>query len=237
MIDALILPLQHRLLAPAGERLARAGIRADTISIAGFAVGLAGVVAIACGYQLLALPLIAANRLMDGLDGAVARVAGPTDRGAFLDIALDFLFYALVPIGFAVQLPQENALPAAVLIASFVGTGSSFLAFAAIAERRGLSTSAFPAKGLYFLGGLTEGFETIFLFFLMCLLPHWFAPLAYIFAVACALTTLLRWHRGWVAFGPDRQSDQCMGKADISRAGARADKRACASPKTAPPHP
>ena len=83
--------------------------------------------------------LIIANRVCDGLDGAVARSAGGTDLGAYLDITLDFLFYSAVPFAFAVADPA-NAMAAAFLIFSFVGTGSSFLAFAIIAQKRGIST-------------------------------------------------------------------------------------------------
>jgi phosphatidylglycerophosphate synthase len=199
MIDAAILPLQRRLLAPPAEALAARGISADQITLAGFVLGVLAVPALALGQFWLALGLIALNRVADGLDGAVARLNGPTDRGAFLDIALDFLFYALVPLGFAIANPA-NALPAAVLIAAFVGTGSSFLAFAAIAAKRGISAASYPSKGLYYLGGLTEGTETIALFVAMCLWPAAFPVLAYIFAVACALTTLTRWRQGWHSF-------------------------------------
>jgi phosphatidylglycerophosphate synthase len=199
MIDAALLPLQKRAMAPLAQALARAGVRADHITLLGFAIGVAAMIAAACGAFGLALLLVIGNRLADGLDGAVARLNGPTDRGAFLDISLDFAFYALFPLGFAVSDPA-NALPAAVLIASFVGTGSSFLAFSIIAAQRGEHAAAFPTKGIYYLGGLTEGFETILLFLAMCLWPHLFAPLAYVFSAACAVTTLTRWHHGWVAF-------------------------------------
>ena len=104
-----------------------------------------------------------------------------------------------MPLGFALAAP-ENALAAAVLICAFVGTGSSFLAFAVIAAKRGLRAEAFPSKGIFYLGGLTEGAETITVFVLMCLFPAWFVPLAYIFAAACAVTTVLRWLQGWRAF-------------------------------------
>jgi phosphatidylglycerophosphate synthase len=137
--------------------------------------------------------------LADGLDGVIARQVGATDRGAFLDIALDFFFYATVPLGFALAAP-ENALAAAVLICAFVGTGSSFLAFAVIAAKRGLRSEAYSTKGIYYLGGLTEGAETIALFALMCLVPAWFVPLAYAFAAACLVTTVLRWLQGWRVF-------------------------------------
>lgn len=200
MIDRFIVPVQSRLLAPLARRLATAGVSADAVTLAGFAAGLAAVAALAAGWFGAALALILLNRLADGLDGAVARVTGPTDRGAFLDIALDFFFYAAVPFGFALADPQANALPAAALILSFVGTGSSFLAFAAVAERRGLKAADYPSKGVVYLGGLTEGFETIALFVAMCLAPGSFPVLAWGFAAACLLTTLTRWQAGWRAF-------------------------------------
>lgn len=201
MIDARLQPVLRVTLAPLAARLARRGVAADRISLAGFAIGVGGVAAIAGGLWLAGLALILLNRLFDGLDGAVARIQGPTDRGAFLDIALDFMFYALVPVGFALADPVANALPAAVLIAAFVGTGSSFLAFATLAARRGDTSDRFSAKGIYYLGGLTEGFETIVAFALMCLFPPAFPQIALIFAAACAVTTLLRWHQGWVQLG------------------------------------
>ncbi|MCA0963587.1 CDP-alcohol phosphatidyltransferase family protein [Salipiger bermudensis] len=201
MFDAKLLPLQRRLIHPLAGRLHAGGVKADTITLAGFALGLLGVLAAAGGLFWLALVGLVANRLADGLDGEVARLAGPTDRGAFLDIALDFLFYALFPLGFAMADPGANALPAAVLVASFVGTGSSFLAFSIIAERRGLTSEDYPSKGIFYLGGLTEGAETIGLFVLICLLPGWFPVLALAFAAACFVTTLTRWLAGWRLFG------------------------------------
>ncbi|MGP9804440.1 CDP-alcohol phosphatidyltransferase family protein [Paracoccus sp. NSM] len=202
MIDAALQPLQRRMLAPVAGRMARAGICADHVSILGFVIGLGAVAALAMQAYLVALVLLLGNRLADGLDGAIARQGRPTDRGAFLDIALDFVFYALFPLGFAIGQPDQ-ALPAAVLIAAFVGTGSSFLAFAAIAARRGPIPSRHGPKGIHYLGGLTEGAETIAVFVLICLWPAGFATLAYLFAAACLMTTLTRWHQGWLAFSPE----------------------------------
>lgn len=200
MIDAMILPVQRRLLQGPAEALAARGLRADHVTVAGFVLGILAVPALAMGAYGLALVFILANRLADGLDGAIARINGPTDRGAFLDIALDFLFYALVPLGFALADPG-NAMAALVLVVAFVGTGSSFLAFATIAAQRGLRAEAFPTKGIYYLGGLTEGAETIGFFVVVCLWPGLFVPLAYLFAAACAVTTFTRWLMGWRAFG------------------------------------
>lgn len=201
MIDRHLLPLVARLLGPLARRIAARGIAADQLTLAGFAVGITAPLWIWAGWMGLALVAIAINRLADGLDGMVARIRGPTDRGAFLDIALDFVFYAAVPLGFALNDPAANALPAVVLVVAFVGTMSSFLAFATIAARRGLSAAAYPTKGIYYLGGLTEGTETILFFVAICLWPGAFPWLALIFAAACAVTTVTRWHMGWRAFG------------------------------------
>src|SRR3546814_2984813 len=124
------------------------------------------------------------------LDGAVARHAGPSDLGGYLDIVLDFLFYSGVVFFFAVGRP-DDALPAAFLIFSFVGTGASFLAFAALTAKRGITTAARGTKSIYYLGGLTEGTETIMLFGAICLFPDSFAWLAWIFGALCWLPTPL----------------------------------------------
>lgn len=200
MIDARLAPLQKAVLGLPARWLAARGVLADHVSLAGFGLGVLAVPALAFGAFGLALALLAANRIADGLDGAIARATVPTDRGAFLDIGLDFVFYAIFPLGFALADPAANALPAAVLIASFIGTGSSFLAFASIAAKRGKTAADYPNKGIYYLGGLTEGAETIAIFAAMCLFPAAFPLLAYAFAAACALTTLMRWHQGWTAF-------------------------------------
>lgn len=201
MIDAALLPLQRRLLMPPGHWLAARGVRADQLTLLGCAVGLAAAGAAALGLYGLALLGLALNRLADGLDGAVARATGPTDRGAFLDIALDFVFYATFPLGFVLADPAANAVPGAVLICAFVLSGTSFLAFAVVAAKRGLGAADYPMKGIYYLGGLTEGFETIAVFALFCLFPSAFPTLALIFAAACAVTGVTRYAAGWRMFG------------------------------------
>ena len=192
---ALLKPGLQRLAGP----LVRAGIGADSVTLFGFALGLTAALAIALGAPLAGLALLLASRLMDGLDGAVARLTFPTDRGAFLDITLDFVFYASIPLAFAFADPAANALAAAVLLAAFIGTGSSFLAFAVLAERRGLHSEDYPQKGIYYLGGLTEATETLTCFVLMCLWPQHFALWAYGFALLCALTLVMRLLGGWRA--------------------------------------
>ncbi|MDE0954837.1 MAG: CDP-alcohol phosphatidyltransferase family protein [Pseudomonadales bacterium] len=197
MIDARILPLQQKILLPIAKLLVRLGVHADQITIAGFLVGLIALPLIATENYEWALVFILGNRLLDGLDGPVARLTQATDRGAFLDIALDFAFYAVIPLAFAFADSSANALAAAVLLTAFIGTGSSFLAFSLMAQKRKLQSQIFPNKGLYYLGGVTEGAETIAIFVAFCLWPDLFDILAYSFAFACLLTTLSRWLQGW----------------------------------------
>lgn len=201
MFDRPLQSLIQPLLQAGARVLVRCGVPADTVTWVGFGVGLGGAVAIALQRPLLGLALILASRLADGLDGAVARQTRPTDRGAFLDISLDFLFYASIPLAFALADPTAHALAAAVLLAAFIGSGSSFLAFAVLAERRGLTSLAYPQKGLYYLGGLTEAGETLACFTAMCLWPTAFVPLALGFAALCGLTLLARLHAGWRLLG------------------------------------
>lgn len=197
MIDRLLRPLIDPPLRRAGRTLAAAGVGADALSVAGCLLGIGAAVSIAFGHFGIALILIMANRLADGLDGAVAHATARTDRGAFLDITLDFVVYAAVPLGFAVWSPAGNALAASLLLASYLANGSAFLAFSVLAEKRGLSTDAQGRKSIYYLAGLAEGFETIVFMIAVCMFPSAFALLATIFAVMCGLSAAARLVLGW----------------------------------------
>lgn len=201
MFDRQMLALTKPVVDRVARKLSQFGISANQISFTGFAFGMLAAVMIAHGNIWAAIVPLLLNRLLDGLDGAVARFSQPTDQGAFLDITLDFLFYAAVPLAFGFCNPERNALASAVLLASFIGTGVSFLAYAIMAEKRGEKSTAYPSKSFYYLGGLTEGFETVTCFVAMCLWPEHFAAIAYVYAAMCCITTLTRLVAGWQAFG------------------------------------
>lgn len=191
MFDAKLRPLIDPPLNRAGRALAGMGVTANQLTFAGLALGLAGAVAIAFGHIGWGLGLILANRLLDGLDGAVARVRGPSDLGGYFDIVADFAFYVAIPLAFGALAPA-NTLPALVLVASFVLTGVSFLAFATIAAKRGAETDAHGRKSFFYSTGLAEGGETIAVFIAMCLFPAWFGVIAYAYAGLCVLTVIQR---------------------------------------------
>lgn len=175
-----------------GRSAAKVGLRANHVTYAGIALGIAAAGATAVEAYLSGMLLFFANRVLDGLDGAVARHSKLTDFGGYLDIVGDFIIYALFVFGFALARPEQNAVPAAFLILSFVGTGSSFLAYAIFAEKRKITTDIRGRKSLYYLGGLTEGSETIAAFALMCLFPGSFGLIAWIFGGLCWITTVTR---------------------------------------------
>jgi len=191
MLDSRLRPVIDPPLNAVGRALAGAGITANALTFTGLALGLGGAVAIAFGEIWLGLALIIANRVFDGLDGAVARMRGPTPLGGYFDILADFAFYVSIPLGFGVMASQ-NTLPALVLVASFVLTGVSFLAFATIAAERGAQTEAHGKKSFFYSTGLAEGTETIVVFIAMCLFPAWFAQIAFGYAGLCALTVIQR---------------------------------------------
>jgi phosphatidylglycerophosphate synthase len=192
MLDARLQPLISRPLDWAGTKLAHAGVHANAVTLAGALVALAAMTAIARAEYVVGLLLIALCRLFDGLDGAVARARGRTDLGAYLDIVCDYVFYAGIPLGFAIANPATNALPAAALLGSFTLTCSSFLAFATLVSQRGEALAPPRQKGFFYSRGLMEGTETLAFFVAMTLWPHQFAMLAWVCAALCVVTAVQR---------------------------------------------
>jgi phosphatidylglycerophosphate synthase len=203
MLDGVMRRLIDPVLDRVARHLARSGLKADHVTLAGFVLGMGCAGMIVARWDGLALLLLVLGRFADGLDGALARVTRSTDRGGFLDITLDFLFYGSVPLAFALRDPAQYALPSAVLLAAFYANGASFLAFSALAAKRGMESSDRGPKSLYFTTGLTEGTETIAFFAAFMLFPQWFGALAYVFAALCMVTCVARILLAWRVFGVD----------------------------------
>ena len=192
MLDGWVRKKIDPVLNRSAKLAADIGFTPNMITVSSCVVGLIAAASIASNYYWPGLVLLLISRLGDGLDGAVARITGKTDLGGYLDIVLDFAFYGAIPMGFILANPAENAIPGAVLILSFYINGSSFLAYAVIAEKRDLETDARGAKSIYFTTGLAEATETIGVFVAMCLFPAWFPLLAWVFAAICVYTTFAR---------------------------------------------
>jgi phosphatidylglycerophosphate synthase len=192
MFDARLRKLIDPALNRMGAALARSGLGANAITLVGAILVIPSFYALLQQQWLVALALIAANRLLDGLDGAVARVRGPTPWGGYLDSLCDYLFYIAVPLGFAFAAPA-NELSALLLVASFTLTSVSFLALAAILAKNQTGRDlGHGDKAFAYSTGLMEGGETIAFFVAMCLFPWLFPQLALIFAALCLATVVQR---------------------------------------------
>lgn len=191
MIDSLIRPVIDPPLNFLGKILASKGISANKITFFGFLCGVIAMMHIFLSQYHFAVFWILANRILDGLDGAVARNSRLSDFGGILDILSDFLVYAGIVFAFGVS-KKEFAFPALFLLFSFIGPMVSFLAYAIIAAKRGIETQKQGKKSFYYLEGLCEGFETILALLLMCLFPEYFTCICVVFGALCWLTTIGR---------------------------------------------
>src|SRR4051794_4969566 len=207
MLDGIMRRMIDPALDRVGSLLAARGVSADVLTFAGLATGLFAAVAVAGRADAAALVLLIVSRGLDGLDGAVARASHRTDRGGFIDIVFDFAFYGAIPLAFALREPDTNAIPAAILLFSFYVNGASFLAFAAVAAKRGLESRIRGLKSIYFTVGLAEGTETILIFAVMMLRPAWFPALAHGFAGLTLMTALARVALAWTAFQDEPERD------------------------------
>lgn len=196
----------RRLLAPVldwgGDYLADAGVPATAVTATGFVAGVGACVAVAERSWHLGLALWLANRLLDGLDGPVARRNGPTERGGFLDIVADFAVYAGMVLAVAVAVPGARMACLALLVAYYV-SGTALLALSSLLERQRsgqpatLDSAATEARysdgrSLRFVGGLAEGTETILTYTAFCLFPGHAALIAWVFTAAVAITAIQR---------------------------------------------
>jgi phosphatidylglycerophosphate synthase len=206
VFDPLFVKVLKKPLDRAGKALAGRKVSADTLTWCGFAVGLMGAVTIANELYLLGLILILLNRVADGLDGAVARATRQTDFGGYLDIVLDFIAYSAIAGGFALSDPSHTTA-AVVLMVSFMGTASAFLAFAVIAAKRNLSTDIRGQKSFFYVGGIVEGSETIAYFVIVCIWPEFFVNATWIFIAMCWITVVQRVLQANGAFGETTADD------------------------------
>lgn len=197
MLDKYLKTPVEMALRPLVNSLAKTNIHPCTITITGFLVGIVGMILIAFQFYLWGLVAILLNRVFDGIDGQLARsTKRTTDAGAFLDTVFDFIFYSGIVLAFGIS-DEQNRLSALVLMLSFVSTCASFLGFATLAAKNNMQSDVYPNKTLYYLGGITEGTETIAVFILFCLFYNHFPTIAYGFAALCTITTITRIIQGY----------------------------------------
>ncbi len=185
----------NKILKPSldlfAKKLSKFKIQANTVTFTGFFFGLCCFYFIINEMFIYASIFLFLNRFCDGLDGALARLIGQTDIGAFYDIISDFLFYSLFPISF-IFLDIQHAYSICFLLMSFVATQTTFLASAWIVEKNKFLISDNQRKSFFYTGGITEGFETIVCFVMMLLFYEYVNYIAYIFGMLCWITFITR---------------------------------------------
>ncbi len=200
MLDPYIRPFIDPFLNALGKRIASFGISANQVTLIGFVFGLTAMVLITYRQYSMAAFFICCNRLADGLDGAIARYTYISDFGGFLDIICDFMIYSGVVFSFGIA-NTNNLFYVALLIFSFIGPITSFLAYAIIASKRKMVSEKRGKKSFYYLGGICEGTETATVLILFCIIPHYFSTLCIVFSILCWMTTVGRIYNAWIDFG------------------------------------
>ena len=204
MFDQRLRPAVAPVLDRAAALLDRPSITPDRLTLLGLATGLASAAAAASQWWSWALGLWLLSRLLDGLDGSLARRRAPASSassassgtsvaGGFLDISADFVVYGATVLGVAVGVAAQYGAAwqpfAAVLLAYYVN-GTAFLAFSSAAERSGRRLD--DGRSFSFLGGLAEGAETIAVHSLWLIFPAHAATIAMVWAVFVGLSAVQR---------------------------------------------
>ena len=128
-------------MAPLARGLYRAGITANTVTVLGAVLTIAGSTLLAAGRPLAALVVILAGALADTLDGQLAKAAGGGTRfGAFLDSTLDRVSDAAVACGAAAL--GATIGDALLFWAALVGLVASFLVSYVRAKAESMGASA-----------------------------------------------------------------------------------------------
>jgi phosphatidylglycerophosphate synthase len=203
VFDPFLRPVKDRMLAPLAG-LVR-GVEPTAITAVGFALGLGAAWAAWAGAFGMGLALWLGNRILDGLDGAVARLrGGGSDLGGFLDLVADFAVYAAIPLAMALRpgADPELSRAALVLVAVFYVNGASWMVPAALLEKGGRGAKARgESTSLTMPEGLVAGGETVVFYAFFFLLPQWQAGLFHLMAALTAVTILQRIVWGVRVFG------------------------------------
>lgn len=190
MLDQRLRHTKERLLGPLAAGVGR---RASPLALSTVAlvVTLAAAGAAWATWYVAALALWLVGRLLDGLDGVVARQqARASDLGGLLDVVFDTVGYAAVPLGIAAGLDERSAwIAVSVLLASFYVNAVTWTYLATVLEKRQAgATTRGELTSTTMPSGLVEGTETIVLFSLMLLLPDLAVALFWVMAAAVLVT-------------------------------------------------
>lgn len=190
--DVLRIP-KEKIMEPLAK--AMPGVSPTAITVTACLVGVASGTAAAGQQYGLALGLWGMNRLLDGLDGTMARVNDQqSDLGGYLDIVLDMVVYSAIPFGLALgsDLPGITWV-LAVLFASFYINSATWMYLSSLLEKRSLGAKTRGELTTVTIpGGLMEGLETFVFYSLFLLFPQWLTVLISLMAGLVVITSIQR---------------------------------------------
>ncbi len=194
MLDTIARPLKNRLLQPIASRLADR-VHPGVITLASALFGILAAVAVAEGRFDAGLLAWTVNRILDGLDGAVAREGGrQSDFGGYVDILADFMVYGAIPIGVAIHFATaESWLATSVMLATFYVNSASWMYLSALLEKRSAGVGKTGEEtSIAMPDALVGGTETLLLFTSFLVLPAFASRIFWLTAILTALSILQR---------------------------------------------
>lgn len=185
----------RRLLGPVlrtpAAALDRLGIGPNLVTVAGFVISLGAAAAVAGGLVAVGMALWLASRLLDALDGAVARIRGSgTPFGGFLDITLDMASYSLMAVGFAVRQPEQWLLWLLVLV-GYLLCITTVAVLSSLLERARVAVGD-NDRSLQFTAGFAEAGETTVVYLVVAMAPQWATPVLIGWVIVLAATVVQR---------------------------------------------
>lgn len=192
MRDSVLREQKDKLMLPVAEQLFSA-IHPNVLSFIALGIGLLSAAAIWQQAYWAGLGFWILNRVIDGLDGLVARVHHKqSDFGGFLDLLLDFVIYLAIPLALTAANPTLlNMWACLALLSSYIINLLSWTTLSALLEKHKLQTSG-RLTSIEMPTGLVEGAETIAFYTLFLLLPTHLAPLFLMMAVLVFFTASQR---------------------------------------------
>lgn len=198
MFDISLRSIKDRLFDPICKGIPTA-ITPLQLTLLAFLSGILSCIAAARALPFQSVMLWLINRVLDCLDGAVARNRNQSsDLGGFLDLLADFIIYSAIPIscalGLSVTPSKERGLWLAVSLAEAAFHVNNFILFyvAAISEKKKKAGSdekevVKELTSLSMRPALIEGAESGIIFSIMLARPEWTCPLCWILAVGVAI--------------------------------------------------
>jgi phosphatidylglycerophosphate synthase len=199
MFDKVLREWKEKALRSVGLRIGAMGIRPNDITLAAFVVGILCGFAILADFYWCAIGLWWLNRLLDGLDGTVARCTNQqTDFGGYVDIVCDFVVYAWVPTALTIAWPSGGSWSWPLLnylMSSYFVNAASLFCLAAILEKRSNGSDDKKLTSIAMPTGLIEGSETVALYAIMIAFPSYNHIVFPLFATAVFVNVIQR--MGW----------------------------------------